>query len=191
MRHIVLLSSSAVLEPGAADDLLAGHHAAVEAALRGGPVPATFLRPGDFAGNALQWARPIAATDTVRLPYPDAHTVPLHEDDLAAAAAAVLTAPERYSAPAYTLTGPQSLTFREQAELIGAARGRPVRVEPVSRAGWMAETSIPASYAEALLDHWRNHDGTPVATTATVAALTGRPARPFAAWAATHAAAFS
>lgn len=190
VRHIVLLSSSAVLEPGAADSLLAGHHAAVEAALRDGPVPATFLRPGDFAGNALRWARSIAADDTVRLPYPDAHTVPLHEDDLAEAAAAVLTAPERHAAPAYTLTGPQSLTFREQAALIGEGRGRPVRVETVGASAWKAASGIPERYAEALLGLWRDATA-PVATTDAVASLTGHPARPFAAWAATHAPSFT
>lgn len=157
VRHIVLLSSSAVLEPGAADDVLARGHAAVEAALRAGPVPATFLRPGDFAGNALQWARSIAATDSVRLPYPDAYTVPLHELDLAEVAAAVLTSPEQYAAPAYTLTGPQSLTFREQAEIIGAARGRAVRVETVSPAEWKSASAIPSAYADALLTSWRTH----------------------------------
>ncbi|MFG1805228.1 SDR family oxidoreductase [Streptomyces sp. NPDC049040] len=187
VRHIVLLSSSAVLEPGGADNLLAGHHAAVEAALSRGPVPATFLRPGDFAGNALRWARSIAATDTVRLPYPEAHTLPLHEDDLAEAAAAVLTAPEGHPAPAYTLSGPQSLTFREQADLIGEGRGRPVRVETVDPAEWKAASGIPAPYADALLDHWRAHDGTPLTP---AAPLVDHP-RTFSLWAAANAASFA
>jgi uncharacterized protein YbjT (DUF2867 family) len=191
VRHIVLLSSSAVLAPGGSDDLLAGHHASAEEALRAGPVPVTFLRPGDFAGNALRWGRSIAATDAVQLPYPDAHTVPLHEDDLAEAAAAVLTSPERHAAPAYTLTGPQSLTFREQAGLIGASRGRAVRVTAMSPAEWKESSGIPAPYADALLAYWRSHDASPAPTTSTVTALTGRPARPFADWAATHAAAFA
>ncbi|MGV9779647.1 NAD(P)H-binding protein [Streptosporangium sp. NPDC003464] len=192
VRHIVLLSTSAVLGPGAGEDPIARSHLKVERALAASPVESTFLRPGSFASNALQWSWPIKSTGAVNLPYPDSHTDPIHEADIAEAALAVLTDP-RLSGGKYTLTGPESVTFREQIGHISRATGRPVAVEAVSRAAWKAEMAdyIPGSFADALLDWWRSNDGSPVETTRTVEELTGHPARGFAVWAEDHAGDFT
>src|SRR5215467_2611278 len=51
----------------------------------------TFLRPGMFAANALNWWAPqIRAGDTVRWPYLSTPTAPIHERDIAAVAVRAL-----------------------------------------------------------------------------------------------------
>ncbi|MFD0269219.1 NAD(P)H-binding protein [Streptomyces sp. NPDC127106] len=188
VEHVVLLSSSAVLAPAAADNPLAAAHRAVEETLLASPLRTTLLRPGSFATNALGWAGPLRAGAPVRLPYPGAHTDPVHEADLAEAAYAVLTDPAR-AGRAYTLTGPQSLTFADQLSLLGRALGRPVPYETVTAEQWRAEVAafIPATYADALIEHWAAADGVPAALTDHVSQLTGRPARSFGTWAEDHA----
>ena len=191
VRHIVLLSSIAVIGPDAATSPVAESHIEVENALAASPITATVLRPGAFAGNAKAWSWPIKAGGSVSVPYPGAHTDPLDERDIADVALAVLTRPE-LAGRAYTLGGPESLTFEDQAACIARVTGVPVAVEAVSREEWkdqMAEY-LPGHFADALLDWWQATDGVPVETTRTVEELTGHPARPFAEWVAEHAAEF-
>ncbi|MFK0255627.1 NAD(P)H-binding protein [Streptomyces sp. NPDC090445] len=188
VEHVVLLSSSAVLAPSAADNPLAAAHRAVEEVLLASPLRTTLLRPGAFASNALGWAGLLRAGLPVRLPYPGAHTDPVHEADLAEAAYAVLTDPA-LAGRAYTLTGPQSLTFADQLSILGRALGRPVPCETVTAEQWKAEAAayIPGPFADALLDYWAAGDGVPAVLTDEVPRLTGHPARSFATWVEDHA----
>ncbi|CAM5448650.1 nucleotide-diphosphate-sugar epimerase [Streptomyces avidinii] len=191
VEHVVLLSSSSVLAPGAAESPLAASHLAVEQALLASPLRATLLRPGSFASNALSWAWSLKSGRPVHLPYPGSSCDPVHEADIAEAAFAVLADPS-LGGRAYTLTGPQSLTFTAQLALLGEAVGRPIPFEAVSREQWKAEAEgyIPGPYADALLDFWASTDGLPVKLTDAVERLTGHAPRTFAAWAADHADAF-
>lgn len=192
VEHVVLLSSSSVLAPGAAGSPLSASHLAVERALTASPLRTTLLRPGSFAGNARAWSRSLAAGRPVRLPYPGAFCDPVHEADLADAALAVLTDPA-LAGRAYTLTGPQSLTFASQLLILGEILGRPVPYETISAAEWKAEAGgyIPGPYADALLDLWAAADGLPADITDAVERLTGHPARTFRTWAQEHAGAFA
>ncbi|NXY97355.1 NAD(P)H-binding protein [Streptomyces sp. BR123] len=187
VEHVVLLSSSAVLDPAAGNQLATAHRA-VEEVLLASPLRTTLLRPGAFASNALGWAGLLRAGLPVRLPYPGAHTDPVHEADLAEAAYAVLTDPA-LAGRAYTLTGPQSLTFADQLSILGRALRRPLSYETVTAEQWKAEAvaHIPGPFADALLDCWAAGDGVPAALTDEVSRLTGRPARSFATWAEEHA----
>ncbi|MFD9303120.1 NAD(P)H-binding protein [Streptomyces sp. NPDC060048] len=191
VEHVVLLSSSSVLAPDAADNPLAASHLAVEEALLASPLRTTLLRPGSFASNALGWAWPLKSGRPVHLPYPGSYCDPVHESDIAEAAFAVLTDPSRGGC-AHHLTGPQSLTFATQLALLGDAVGRPIPFEPVSPEQWKSEVDgyIPGPYADALLDFWAATDGLPVEITDTVERLTGHPARTFETWCADHADAF-
>uniref|UniRef100_A0AAU2JNJ0 NAD(P)H-binding protein n=1 Tax=Streptomyces sp. NBC_00049 TaxID=2903617 RepID=A0AAU2JNJ0_9ACTN len=192
VEHAVLLSSSSVLGPGAADSPLSASHLAVEQALSASPLRITLLRPGSFAGNALGWAWSLRSGRPVHLPYPGSYSDPVHEADLAEAAFAVLTDPA-LAGRAYTLTGPQTLTFATQLVILGEVLGRSIPFEPVSAEQWKAEVDghIPGPYADALLDYWASTDGLPVEITDAVERLTGHPARTFRAWAEDHAAAFT
>ncbi|NRQ33391.1 NAD(P)H-binding protein [Nonomuraea sp. NN258] len=192
VSHLVLLSSSAVLAPDPDANPLAKSHLDVERALTAAPVRGTLLRPGTFAGNALAWAWPIKAGAPVSLPFPGSYVDPLHEADLAEAAAAVLTDPA-LGGRAYTLTGPDSITCAEQIGVLGRAIGRDIAIKQVTREEWKAEMAdyLPGPIADALLDWQQLNDGVPTEITTDLEHLIGRPGRPFATWAQEHTAAFT
>ncbi|MGK5632817.1 NmrA family NAD(P)-binding protein [Streptomyces sp. URMC 123] len=191
VQHIVLLSSSAVLAGDAAPALIATRHRDVEKALESAPVTSTFLRPGGFATNALQWSWPIRATGAVGLPFPEVHTDPLHERDLAECALAALTDPA-LAGGRYTLTGPESLTFADQIERIARVTGRPIAVTPVDRDTWKKSVSefLPDAVADALYDAWQAAGGSLAPLSPAVEELTGHPARTFEEWVRDHVDAF-
>ncbi|MET9640900.1 NAD(P)H-binding protein [Streptomyces virginiae] len=192
VEHVVLLSSSSVLAPHAADSPLSASHLVVEQALSASPLRTTVLRPGSFASNARGWAWSLKSGRPVRLPYPGAYCDPVHEADLAESALAVLTDPA-LSGRAYTLTGPQSLTFAAQISILGEVLGRSIPFEAVSAEQWKAEVDgyVPGPYADALLEFWASSDGLPVEITGAVEQLTGHPARTFRTWAEDHADVFA
>lgn len=191
VEHIVLLSSSSVLDPDAADNSIAASHLAVEQALAASPIETTVLQPGAFASNALQWPWALKSTGAIDLPYPGSYGDPIHERDIAEAALAILTRPPLRGAT-YHLTGPETLTFTQQIAILERASGRPIPFNAVTREAWkesMAEY-MPSAFADALLDYWATTDGSPAPLTRTVEELTGHPARTFAEWAEENAHAF-
>jgi uncharacterized protein YbjT (DUF2867 family) len=147
----------------------------------------TFLRPGMFAANALGWWAPqIRAGNVVRWPYGDAPTAPIHERDIAAVAVhALLEA--RHDGAEYVLTGPQSLSQREQMAAIGEGIGRPLRLEEISPETARRELPFPEPALNMLLNAWAAALGQPALVTSTVEEITGRPARTFRDWVADHA----
>jgi len=191
VEQVVFLSSSSVVEPGAATDPIAQRHRAVEQALERSGLAWTFVRPGAFATNALSWARPIRAEGVVRLPHPRAESAPIHEADIAAVAVAALTG-ETLRDAASVLTGPESLTRERQVTLIGAAIGRDVRcveLTPAQAREGMA-ASMPPPFVDGLLRLWAATDGVPATISDAVAQITGHPGRSFDVWARDHAADF-
>ncbi|KAA9160266.1 NAD(P)H-binding protein [Amycolatopsis acidicola] len=188
VEQVVLLSARGA-DPAAADAIMRVHGEA-EAAVRESGIPWTFLRPGGFATNRLWWAADVRAGRAVREPFPDSQSALIHEADLAAVARHALTEPGHANA-AYALTGPESLTARRQAELIGEAIGRPVSVERQDLAEYRRELAhLPAELLETRIRRLAALTGKPDPTTATVEEVTGTPARGFAEWAADHAADF-
>lgn len=189
VRHLVLLSSAAIVAGDAELNPIARQHRAVELAIERSGIDWTFIRPGMFATNTLWWWRtPIRAEGVVRTPYPDAQTAPVHEKDLAALAVTALTE-SGHRRQAYTVYGPESLTLRRQVEHIGAAIGRKIRLDVVSVEAARAELgrTIPPIGVETFLRQWAARDGTPAEISTTVAEVTGRPARTYAQWAKDHA----
>ena len=150
----------------------------------------TFLRPGMFAANSLSWWIPqIRTGDVVRWPYADAPTAPIHERDIAAVAVRALLDTGHESAD-YVLTGPESLTQREQVKTIGDVIGRPLHLEEISPEEARAELGFPAPVISMLLNAWAAAIGQPALTTSTVAEVIGNRARTFRKWAIDHASEF-
>ncbi|MFI5732521.1 NAD(P)H-binding protein [Kribbella sp. NPDC051587] len=187
VQQVVVLSTAAVLGLDAADDHLAKSHLEVENTVRDSTLGTTILRPGAFAGNASAWAWPIKTGRPVSLPFPNAHSDPIHEYDVAEAAFTLLTEP-RFQEREYVLSGPESLTFADQIDQLSTAIGRPIAVNHVTPEEWKQEMAdyVAAPYADALLNWWRSNDGKPVRLTGTVDHLTGHAARSFATWAQDH-----
>jgi uncharacterized protein YbjT (DUF2867 family) len=179
-RHVVYVSAMSAPQGGV--------WGAVEDALRGGEATWTFLRPGGFATNTLEWAPAIRAGGPVPMPYPKAARSLIHERDIADVAVRALT-DDGHAAKAYVLTGPSALTMAEQVTIIGDAVGsRPYAVEqpPAEYRDAMAAVTGEA-FAASALGYWASLVDTPEPVTGTVEEVTGRPARPFAQWAADHA----
>ncbi|WP_240167496.1 SDR family oxidoreductase [Streptomyces noursei] len=75
----MLLSALGVESGDPTRDPIVRMHRAAEEALRRSRLAWTFLRPGAFATNTLQWAPAMRASGTVRAPYPQAHAIRLRQ----------------------------------------------------------------------------------------------------------------
>jgi uncharacterized protein YbjT (DUF2867 family) len=186
VEHVVLLSSSAALSPTAMDNPLGRHHVLVERALLRSTIPVTILRPDAFAGNAFGWLPAIRAGGPVEQAYPDANVAPIHEDDIADVAQIAL-AGDRLTGEAITLTGPRSISLREQIQVVAGRLGRDIVVHELTRAE--AERAMaqymPAEFVTSLLDFWAGAVGRP-APVSDAERVTGKPARTFEQWVDEH-----
>ncbi|MGF6887988.1 uncharacterized protein YbjT (DUF2867 family) [Nocardia sp. GAS34] len=189
VRHVALLSSVSVVGPDAEHNPIGRLHRTVELALERSSLDWTFVRPGIFATNIpWWWGAQIRTEGVVRLPYPNAHTAPVPERDIAALAVTALTEPG-ISHQAFTLYGSESLPLQRQFELIGEATGRPIRIETVTPEQARADLAarLPEFLADNLIRMWAANDGVPAPISTIVAKVTGHPAQSFAEWAVDHA----
>lgn len=167
---------------------VADQHAAIERLIESCGVPYTFLRPGMFAANCIGWwSGQLAKGDVVRWPYGDAPTAPIDERDVAAVAVHALLGE---AAPDYVVTGPESLTQREQLSILGEALGRELTFHEITPDEALQELGFPPPAMRMLLNAWAAAVGLPAYVTNTVEDVTGRPARTFRQWAAHNASAF-
>lgn len=181
-RRIVYVSalSAADLEDG-------GVWGQVETAIRRSGLEWTFLRPGGFATNTLEWASAIRAGQPARMPYPKAARSLIHEQDIADVAVLALTE-QGHAGEVYPLTGPEALTQAEQVRILGEVAGRPATVEELTpeetrkrMLAWADE-----AFADGAIAYWASLVDNPEPVTTTVEELTGRPARTFTQWARDH-----
>ncbi|BCK73647.1 hypothetical protein Srufu_076000 [Streptomyces libani subsp. rufus] len=99
-------------------------HARTEDLLRATGLPWTALRNGFYAASALQFLQSARRTGDIALPA-DGPVAWTGHDDLAEAAAAILTDEGRFEGPTPPLTGPAALDFDAVAEIAAQATGRP------------------------------------------------------------------
>ncbi|MET9243452.1 NAD(P)H-binding protein [Nonomuraea sp. NPDC003709] len=186
VEHIVLLS--ALLADPASTDAIGRLHGDAEQAVARSGIAWTFLRPGAFATNTLQWAPSVRAEGVVRDPFPDSRSAPVHEADIAAVATLALTEPGHEGAT-YPLTGPELVSRSRQAELIGEAIGRPVRFVVQDLEEYRAELSAwtTPQVADVVIKESAAAVDRPLPPTDTVEKVTGRPARAYGEWARDHA----
>jgi uncharacterized protein YbjT (DUF2867 family) len=179
VRHVVYVSFY-----GAAPDAtftLARDHWATEEHLRTTGMAYTFLRDNLYADFL-----PAMAGDegVIRGPAGDGRAAVVARDDIAEAAAAVLTDPAGHAGVTYQLTGPQALTLHEAAAILSEATGRTITYHPESvdeayrsRAvygapGWQVDAWVSTYTAIAA--------GELAGVTDDVARLTGHAATPLA-----------
>jgi NAD(P)H dehydrogenase (quinone) len=111
---------------GAAPDAvftLARDHGATEEYIRASGLGFTFLRDNLYADFLPMM---VGEDGVIRGPAGDGRAAVVAQDDIAAAAVAVLRDPAPHAGRTYDLTGPQALTFTEMAATVAAATGRPV-----------------------------------------------------------------
>jgi uncharacterized protein YbjT (DUF2867 family) len=189
VEHVVLLSSSTVLDPDSEANPIALRHIAAERALDGAGLDRTFVRPGYYATNALRWWQSIRTERVLRTAFPEAVTSPVHERDIAQVAVRALL-DDIHRGAAYPVLGAGPMTVRDQVAAIAGALGEPVRLEEVDVDTYRAQllTQLPAPIVERSLRARGSVLPLPaeVATDA-VPEVLGRPALTFAAWARDHA----
>jgi uncharacterized protein YbjT (DUF2867 family) len=187
VRHVVAISSGTIeMTPKVA---LGTWHAAMEAAFTGAGLATTFLRPDNFASNALRWAGLIRGKGMVFSSAADSQSVPIDPFDIAAVASVALTAPG-HEGKVYVLSGPSVVSMREQVAIIGRELGRSLNVVEIppekARAG-MVDNGVPPAMADAILE-LMGHSPRP---STAVRDVTGREPRAFAEWVHENRAAFA
>ena len=171
-------------------NLLRKLHAEIEDLVEASGLGWTFLRPGMFADNALAWWGPqIRVGNVVRWPYADAPTAPIDVRDIAGVAVRVLL-DAGHNGAEYVLTGPGSLSHREQVQTIGEVIGRTVRFEEITPDEARRQLGFPEPAMTMLLDAWAAALGQPAFISPAAAEITGRRARTFREWVADHAVEF-
>ncbi|MEU3647166.1 NAD(P)H-binding protein [Lentzea sp. NPDC034063] len=188
VEQIVLLSSNTVGLPGADQDPLAHHHLLVEEAVVTSGLSYTILRPGAFMSNAFGWSYSLQAGDTIDQVFPEAQVAPVHEDDIADVAVVALTE-KKLQDEIVDLTGPESLTFRQELEIVGDVLGRKLVINGLTREEGEAQMSnfVPPPVLTSLLNQWEAAVGVVADTSATAERITGKPARTFRQWVEEHA----
>lgn len=188
--HVVYLSA-ADLDNESGSRVQTGIWAEVERALEASPSSWTFLRGGGFATNTLEWAEQIRSGDTVHVLHPDAGRSIVDERDLAEAAVQALLDPS-LAGRAYSLTGPDTLTQREQIAIIGDVLGRDLTVQDLDPDEVREEYAavLGADFADQALDYWATLTERPEPVTTGVEEILRRPARPYEDWVRLHRADF-
>lgn len=187
IRRIVLLSSQGA---GTRPESYR-HPAAFEEAVHRSGLAWTVLRPGGFASNALAWAGSVRESRTAAAPFGDVALPVIDPADIAEVAAVTLRE-QGHEGRTYVLTGPVPTTPRERARAIGEAIGEQVRfaeqTPQEARAAMLA--FMPEPVVEATLAVLGAPTAAEQEVSPDVERVLGRPARPFAHWAARNAAAF-
>ncbi|MCA9913515.1 MAG: SDR family oxidoreductase [Anaerolineae bacterium] len=131
-------------------------HAKIEALIEESGIPYTFLRAGFFMQNLSTTHREdIAQRNEVFVPAGTSRTAFIDVRDIGEVAARVLSEPGHTNC-AYVLTGSQSLTYEQVAQIFSEELGRPIRYTNPSlltfvRQMWHRGHSLPQSLVMAFL----------------------------------------
>jgi uncharacterized protein YbjT (DUF2867 family) len=191
IERIVLLSSQGVAtRPESASH--GGLMRSIEDAIRQSSLEWTFLRPGGFNTNRFAWSESIRKHRTVAAPFGDVGLPTIDPHDIAAVASAALRE-DGHAAHVYTLTGPDLVTPRQQAEAIGDALGEPIRFVEQSRDEARAQMLefMPEPVVETTLDILGRPTPDEQRVSPDVEQVLGRPAVTFADWARRNTGAFA
>jgi len=167
-------------------------HAKVEHALKESGMAWTLLRPTPFMQNTLSWG-PQVLDGTFYSPVPDAAVSVVDARDVADVAAAALT-DDGHAGKSYGLSGPEAVTFRDQAKRVFAAAGREINVEEVPVEDLKRElvrAGVPPWNAEGLAEQFELYaDGGATMVTTGVSDALGREPRGLDEFASDHVEAF-
>lgn len=184
VRHIVKLS---VMDADEEAFSIAKVHRPVEQAIESSGLPWTFLRPNSFMQNVETYlAETIRAESAFYSASGAAQISHVDVRDIAAVAVRALTEAD-HEGKAYTLTGPEALTYDDLASELSKALGRSIRhinLSPTDlKSGLLAE-GLPEEIAERLLDLERYfREGRASRITTDIRQVTGREPRRFARYA--------
>lgn len=189
VRRVVFLSSQGAVTRPDSDGY--ARTLAFEQALAASELAWTVLRPGGFFTNTFAWIEPVRAGRMIPAPFGDVGLPQVDPGDIAAVAAAALTR-DGHHGQSYTVTGPELVTPRDQAETLAGVLGEPLRFVELSRAE--ARVNMLRFMPESVADHTLSILGEPTPeeqlVSGDVERVLGRPATGYAQWAARVAPAF-
>jgi len=168
-------------------------HAAMEAALEASGVPGVNLRPTSYMQNLLGSADTIRRAGQFYGAQGDGKVAFVDARDVAAAAVGALTRPVHVT-ETVSVTGPESLSYAEAADILAAVLGRPVRyvdLPPDALREGLEGAGLPAWMAHDLATVEAAARGTIMPVTDGVERLAGRPPRTLAQFAADYRAVFA
>jgi (4-alkanoyl-5-oxo-2,5-dihydrofuran-3-yl)methyl phosphate reductase len=187
VRHMVKVSTLGARV--AVDSPIGRLHREGEQLIEGSGLRWTFLRPGAFMSNTLQWVGTIRSQGAVFNPMGEGKYAPIAPRDIAAVATLALTA-SGHEGKAYEITGPESLTAREQVRILSEVLGKPIKCIdiPVGVAAERLQKSGASSFLiEGLSYFWnRVKDGSGDFQNDEVERLTGYRAQTFENWCREH-----
>jgi uncharacterized protein YbjT (DUF2867 family) len=191
-KRLVKLSVLGAGQPSGGRAIIEWHDAA-EKAITDSGIPWTFVRPGSFMSNALQWVGPIKGQGKVFSAFGDGKFAPVHPRDIAAVAAAALTG-KGHEGQAYPLTGGEAMSVGEQVKILSEAIGKPIQyvviTDEASRDA-MLKNGMPANLVDSLVKLGGFiRSGGANTVLPTVEKVLGRKPLTFAEWARENAAAF-
>jgi uncharacterized protein YbjT (DUF2867 family) len=192
VRHIVHLSSFNVL--GDPMPAMGRWHHEREQVIRASGIPATFLRPGGFMTNALDWLPAVRDGGYVLDPAGPGRYAPVDPADVAAVAALALTQ-DGHQGREYVLTGDEALTIAEQVAILSAATGLDIKVREPANPDEAVRARFPHGAPPALADAFLEaitlmRADTTGLRTDTIRRLLSRKPRTFTDWCACNAGIF-
>jgi uncharacterized protein YbjT (DUF2867 family) len=194
IRHIVKLSAlGADMESVVASLRL---HRQAEKIIEESGIPYTFLRPGEFMQNFVNWFSQTIKKEGTFWRVGDTRVSFVDVRDIAAVAVQALinNNDDRHNSKAYTITGPEALSYYQVAEILSNATGKKIDYVNISKeeARRQLENSV-------LSDWWINvivevfdlyRGGTQAQVSSAVEEVTGRKPITFAQFAKDYAEAF-
>ncbi|MGX1562506.1 NAD(P)H-binding protein [Streptomyces sp. NPDC055506] len=157
-------------------------HVAAEEAIEATGLVWTMLRPPSFASNLLRYRALIQAGEPIPNLAGDSRQAIVNPRDVAAVAVAAMTG-DTHDGQRYDLTGPELLTFTDQASILERVLERPVKTTDAS-----ALDQLPAGVITGI--GWARAGGAAYVTDH-VPRVLGRPAGTFEQWARDHRKAFA
>jgi uncharacterized protein YbjT (DUF2867 family) len=192
VRHIVKLST---LEATDHKIQVGKWHYEREELIRASGLDWTFLRPGMFMSNSIEWwAESIKGQNSVFFPGgKKGQVAPVDPRDVARVAACALTQYGHHG-QAYELTGSELFTIGEMVQVISKVLGKSIQyvdIPSIAAKLFMLKTGMDKTLVNALMEmlkSLRRNEG--AIATDTVERITGQPPRTFEAWCHEHIKAF-
>jgi uncharacterized protein YbjT (DUF2867 family) len=192
VRHIVYQSSYAAI--GDPVPAMGRWHREREQLIRASGIPATLLRATGFMTNAFDWLPTLREGGYILDPAGPGRVAPVDPADIAAVAALTLTQ-DGHEGQEYLVSGGETVTVAEQAQILARAIGRDIEVRtaatPAEAVRSRYPDGAPRALADALLEGFTLMRADTVGVRSdTVRCLLGREPRTFADWCARNVRAF-
>ena len=191
VRHVVRVSIVWAADP---EVTFGRWHAEIEHTLQASGMAWTVLRPQPLMDNFVSYTPP-DSQGMIYIPVGTGETAYISADDVAEAAAAVLTSGADGDGETHLLSGPRPVSTADVAVAIGNATGRSIQyvdVPPEAARAAMQQFGAPAWLIDGQLECYASMKlGETAAVTDAFERLTGSEPRTFAQFAEEHASAWS